>query len=112
MLWHIKNFFVHAKFEQGWFGLLTWSLVYLIALGRSVRASALGDPLGITVSGALAGLGATALFDSVVDVRTSSLMVGLILTLALFGTEARSNRILMDRTPCRSPENSAGEVPA
>ena len=78
--WHIKNVWVHVLFEQGWFGLLAFTGLTLLALTRLARAGWRGHRLAWTWLAALAGLLSVGMFDSLLDApRLSMLLVALLL---------------------------------
>ena len=78
--WHIKNVWVHVLFEQGWFGLLAFTGLTLLALTRLARAGGRGHRLAWTWMAALAGLLSVGMFDSLLDApRLSMLLVALLL---------------------------------
>ncbi len=74
--WHIKNFWVHLLFEQGWVGLLLFTSLILFALARLGRMAWRGQPLAWVWLASLLGMLTVGMFDSLVDTpRLATLLV-------------------------------------
>jgi O-antigen ligase len=87
LFWHAKNLWVHLLFEQGWLGVVSFTLILILALVRLGRAMARGA-LQSTVL--LASIGAWIMVggvDSLVDApRLALLVYGLLFIGAAWGT--------------------------
>ncbi len=74
--WHIKNFWVHLLFEQGWVGLLLFTGLILFALTRLGRVAWRGEPLAWVWLASILGMLTVGMFDSLVDTpRLATLLV-------------------------------------
>lgn len=73
--WHIKNVFVHVYVESGVIGLVLFVLLSAVVVSRSWRLHRSGDPLGILLFAAYAGVLAVGLFDSLFDAPRITLLV-------------------------------------
>lgn len=74
--WHIKNFWVHLLFEQGWVGLLLFTGLILFALARLGRVAWRGEPLAWVWLASILGMLTVGMFDSLVDTpRLAALLV-------------------------------------
>lgn len=52
MVWRAKNFLVHAYYEQGLVGVLTWSVLILVGLWRGLRSrSIVGSAQAVSIVG-------------------------------------------------------------
>ena len=91
LFWHAKNLWVHLLFEQGWLGVVLFSMIMILALVRLMRAVGQG---GLEATVLLAALGAWAIVgmvDSLVDApRLALLVYGLLFIGAAWGASARA----------------------
>jgi len=65
--WHAKSLPIAALFDQGWFGLIAWCAISILALGRAAGNAWRGD---LDAAAALASLSAflvVGLFDTLID---------------------------------------------
>lgn len=67
LAWHVKNMALAVWFDLGWFGVLAFGSVLVLALGRSGRAAWHGDRSAQALFAAMSGLLIVSVFDSVVD---------------------------------------------
>ena len=92
LFWHAKNLWVHLLFEQGWLGVMSFTLILILALVRLARAVACGA-LQSTVL--LASTGAWIIVggvDSLVDApRLALLVYGLLFIGAAWGAAPRAH---------------------
>ena len=99
LFWHAKNLWVHLIFEQGWLGVVLFSLIMILGLVRLMRAVGRG---GLEATVMLAALGAWAvvgMVDSLVDApRLALLVYGLLFIGAVWGASPR--------TPVKSRQRS------
>ncbi len=65
--WHIKNLWLHLYFEQGWLGILSFALTWLIGLGYGWRSAERGEYFGVGLAAALTGFVAVGTFGSPID---------------------------------------------
>jgi hypothetical protein len=75
LFWHAKNLWVHLLFEQGWLGMVLFTLILILALVRLARSAGRGE-LEATVL--LASIGAWIIVggvDSLVDAPRIALLV-------------------------------------
>jgi hypothetical protein len=75
LFWHAKNLWVHLLFEQGWLGVLVFTLILILAtvrLARSVRRGALEPTVWLA---ALAATATVGMVDSLVDTPRLALLV-------------------------------------
>jgi hypothetical protein len=90
LFWHAKNLWVHLLFEQGWLGVMLFSLIMMLALVRLMRAAGQG---GMEATVLLAAMGAWAtvgVVDSLVDApRLAMLVYGLLFMGAAWGASSR-----------------------
>lgn len=86
LFWHAKNLWVHLLFEQGWLGLLSFSLILVLAmvrLGRAVRRGGLEATVWLA---ALAAAATVGMVDSLVDAtRLATLVYGVMFVGAAWG---------------------------
>jgi hypothetical protein len=91
LFWHAKNLWVHLLFEQGWLGMVVFTLLLILALVRLARGVLLGN-LDATVL--LASVGAWIVVggvDSLVDAPRIALLVYATLFIgAAWGAEPRA----------------------
>ena len=90
LFWHAKNLWVHLLFEQGWLGLLAFSLIFVLAmvrLGRAVRRGGLEPTVWLASLAAAATVG---MVDSLVDApRLTMLVYGVMFVGAAWGDSPR-----------------------
>lgn len=90
LFWHAKNLWVHLLFEQGWLGVLSFTLILILALvrlGRAMARGALESAVLLASTGAWIIVGGV---DSLVDApRLALLVYGLLLIGAAWGTAPR-----------------------
>jgi VanZ family protein len=65
--WHVKSLFVGILFDQGWFGLVSASLLFVLSILHSVRRAIAGDSLAGASIAALIGFLVVGLFDTLID---------------------------------------------
>lgn len=81
--WHAKNLWLHAYVEQGWLGVIAFTLLLGAALIRLLRAPARLHPCSRPLLASLAGLACVAMVDSLADVPRLMVFMLLLLWLAL-----------------------------
>jgi hypothetical protein len=89
--WHAKNMFLHVLFEQGWFGLILFTLFFFNALLEFASRTWRGDLAAAAPFAALAGLFVVGMFDSVLDMPRLTLLLYLVGFLALIRNRAGRN---------------------
>lgn len=75
LFWHAKNLWVHLLFEQGWLGVLAFTLILILALvrlARSVVRGALQSTVLLATTGALIVVGVV---DSLIDAPRLAMLV-------------------------------------
>lgn len=75
LFWHAKNLWVHLLFEQGWLGVVAFTLILVLALVRLARTVMAGEPASTVL---LASIGAWIIVggvDSLVDAPRIALLV-------------------------------------
>jgi hypothetical protein len=75
LFWHAKNLWVHLLFEQGWLGVLSFTLILILALvrlARTVARGALQSTVLLASTGAWIVVGGV---DSLVDAPRLALLV-------------------------------------
>ncbi len=75
MPWHAKSLFVHVMFEQGLLGLAIGLVLAAAALWRVSLGRARSHPLAPALAGAMLGVAAVGLFDSLVDAPRLALAI-------------------------------------
>lgn len=75
LFWHAKNLWVHLLFEQGWLGVLLFSLIMCLALVRLARPTSDGALEPTVWLAALCALGTVGVVDSLVDAPRLALLV-------------------------------------
>ncbi len=65
--WHVHSTPVAVWFEQGWLGVLAWSLAAVLALGAAARRAWRGDLTGAAVLAALLAAGVCGAFNTLTD---------------------------------------------
>jgi len=81
--WHMKNMLLHVVYEQGLLGAVLLSLLVVGALWRVVFGHARDHELAPPLAGALLGVLAVGLFDSLLDVPRLAFVFYLLLAVAL-----------------------------
>jgi glycopeptide antibiotics resistance protein len=66
LAWHVKNLFIHVLFEQGWIGLLAFTLL-LAAAGLTLLRRASHDAMALTLLISLTSFLIVGLVDSLID---------------------------------------------
>jgi hypothetical protein len=87
--WHIKNFYVHTYFEQGWLGAVAMALLLLYAAGRMAGSAWHGRVDAAVFLAALTGALLVGGFDSLFDVPKVQLLFLLVLTAGLMRPRRR-----------------------
>jgi hypothetical protein len=106
--WHIKNFWVHLLFEQGWVGLLLFTGLILFALARLGRVAWRGEPLAWVWLASILGMLTVGMFDSLVDTpRLAALLVAFSLSGAAHDWTDPGRPLRRRRA---SPRPSAGDA--
>jgi hypothetical protein len=95
--WHAKNMWLHVLYEQGVFGLASFTLLLLAAGAALIDKARRGDGSAPLLLAALAGVVAVGLFDSLLDFPRIEWLIFLLLLLSLlrrdhFSTAPRSAR--------------------
>jgi hypothetical protein len=65
--WHIHSLPVGVLFDQGWFGVVAWTLVLLVALGRGLALARAGHAAQIAATAALAAFLVSASLNTLID---------------------------------------------
>ncbi|USX24315.1 hypothetical protein NHH73_16945 [Oxalobacteraceae bacterium OTU3CINTB1] len=81
--WHIKNFYIHTYFEQGWLGTVAMGLLLVYAAGRMARSAWHGRVEAAVFLAALTGALVVGVFDSLFDVPKVQLLFMLLLAAGL-----------------------------
>jgi hypothetical protein len=81
--WHAKNMWLHYLVEQGWLGVVAFTLLCLAAMFRVTVGRAAGHPLGPALAGGLLGIFVVGAFDSLVDAPRLALLLFMTLFVAL-----------------------------
>lgn len=89
--WHAKNLWLHYFVEQGWLGLLAFSLLSSMALLRVTAGAAAAHPLGPPLAGGLLGFFIVGAFDSLVDAPRLTVFA-LLLMFAALGLKVSHHR--------------------
>lgn len=105
MPWHAKSLFVHWLFEQGALGLAMGLVLSAAALWRVSLGRARAHPLAPALAGAMLGVGAVGLFDSLVDAPRLALAIQWLGLAALTLPAARASP---GDTALRTPGERAG----
>jgi O-antigen ligase len=90
--WHAKNLWLHVLFEQGWVGLILFSMLTVFALARATAAAFRGEIVAAVLSSSLGGFLVVGLFDSLLDVPRSTFMFFLLLMLCGLVSSERKRR--------------------
>jgi len=80
--WHIHSWPVTVLFEQGWLGVLAWSVVLAMALAGAGRRAWLGDMSAAGVLAALVAFGVSGLVNTLTDTPRLLWLLCLLLWLA------------------------------
>ncbi|USX11756.1 hypothetical protein NHH88_18805 [Oxalobacteraceae bacterium OTU3CAMAD1] len=91
--WHIKNFYIHTYFEQGWLGAVAMGLLLLYAAWRMAGSAWHGRVDAAVFLAALTGALVVGVFDSLFDVPKVQLLFFLVLAAGLM----RPRRRIMNR---------------
>ena len=81
--WHAKNLWLHYFVEQGWLGLLAFSVLSGMALLRVTAGAGAAHPLGPPLAGGLSGFFIVGAFDSLVDAPRLTVFALLLMFVAL-----------------------------
>lgn len=81
--WHAKNMWLHVWLEQGWLGVLAFSLLLATALFTAWAGWYRGDRFMGVLAFSLTGFSVVGIFDSLLDVPRVSLLFFLLVWLAL-----------------------------
>ena len=65
--WHIHNLFITILFDQGWFGLFSFSLFALLSIQRAFVNAWHGNPLAAASLAAFCSFLVVGLFDTLID---------------------------------------------
>lgn len=87
--WHIKNFFVHTYFEQGWLGVVAMGLLLLYAGARLAGSAWRGRMDAAVFLAALTGALLVGGFDSLFDVPKVQLLFFLLMAAGLMRPRRR-----------------------
>ena len=87
--WHIKNFYVHTYFEQGWLGAVAMGLLLIYAAGRMGASAWHGRVDAAAFLAALTGALLVGGFDSLFDVPRVQLLFMLVLAAGLLRPRRR-----------------------
>jgi hypothetical protein len=92
LFWHIKNLWVHLLFEQGWLGVVLFSMIMMLALVRLLRAVGQGHVEATVMLAVLGAWATVGIVDSLVDApRLALLVYGLLFISAAWGAAPRSS---------------------
>ena len=86
LAWHVKNLWAQVLFEQGWTGVVLWTLLVFTALwsaGRKALDSGAGATAGAILLASLLSLLTVGMFDSLFDAPRMATLFFLLLMLAL-----------------------------
>jgi O-antigen ligase len=81
--WHAKNLWLHLWVEQGWFGVVVFTLLGLVALWRVSVGRAAHHPLAPALAGALLAFFGVGAFDSLIDAPRLTTFAFMLMLLAL-----------------------------
>ena len=74
--WHIENFFIQLRFEQGWLGLLAVGSLVLVAIRRLMRTAARRDVAACAALASVSAVLVVGLFASLLEApRVTALLV-------------------------------------
>lgn len=90
--WHIWSLPVTLLFDQGWLGLIAFTLFLAVAIGRSGRAAWRGDALAGALLAAVAGFVVLGSMDGLID-SPRILLLGLLITWLAAQPARSSDRI-------------------
>ena len=65
--WRVDSLYFGVLFDQGWFGLVAWGTLVLLAAVRSGRNACRGDAISGASLAALTGFLAGGVFDTLID---------------------------------------------
>ncbi len=93
LFWHAKNLWVHLLFEQGWLGVLSFTLLLLLALVRLGRPVLQGEMRSTVLLASTAAWIVVGGVDSLVDApRLALLVYGLLFIAAAWGSPTGVHR--------------------
>jgi len=81
--WHAKNLWLHFFVEQGWLGLVAFSLLCAAAVWRLTLGRGAGHPLAPPLLGGLTAFFIVGAFDSLVDAPRLAMLALLVMFVAL-----------------------------
>ncbi|SEN85667.1 hypothetical protein SAMN05428959_103445 [Duganella sp. CF517] len=87
--WHIKNFYIHTYFEQGWLGAVALGLLLVYGAGRMAGSAWHGRVDAAVFLAALTGALVVGMFDSLFDVPKVQLLFFLVLAAGLLRPRRR-----------------------
>ena len=82
-VWHVANLWLHVLIEQGWFGLIALVGLQLSMIYGVLSLSLRGDPIAVSLAGAVIATLVTGVFDSILDMPRSTFMFTLVAVLCL-----------------------------
>lgn len=88
--WHAENLWLHYWVEQGWFGVVAFTLFGLVALWRVSVGRAAHHPLAPALAGALLAFFSVGAFSSLIDAPRLTTFAFMLMLLAL-GLQTSSN---------------------
>ncbi len=100
--WQLHSLPVAVLFDQGWFGVLAWAALVLVALGGATRAVWRGQALVPAALPAVLGFAASGTLNTLIDAPR---FLGLLLLLLWLAAERRpADPVrLLDRRPAGAP---------
>lgn len=90
--WHIKNFYIHMYFEQGWAGSFVMALLLLYSASRLASSAWHGHSDAAVFLAALTGALLVGCFDSLFDVPKVQLLFFLLMAAGLMRPRRRIKR--------------------
>lgn len=91
LFWHAKNLGVHLLFEQGWLGVILFSLILMLALLRLARSAVRGELAATVVLASTAAWSILGGVDSLIDApRIALLVYGTLFIGAAWGARQRT----------------------
>jgi len=104
--WHIKNLWVQVLFDQGWFGVVVFDLLFLWVLLRVAKCAWRGDIGSAALLSSLVGFLTVGAFGSLFDAPRLTLIFFLVLLIAALHNPQPVVRDLL-RTTARSSSGPA-----
>ena len=83
--WHIKNVWVALVFDQGWLGLIAFSMLLAYAVYMLFGRIGRGDIFAVTLLASITGFLAVGLFDSPFDASRLSMLFFTLMSLSVAG---------------------------